>query len=413
MSNKRVSPVAAVGASKKKTPLKCTTEVHQHCGAFHTHGVLSFDEEAPQASDDNSAAYQSPVHADPSAAPDRPHDLLVLPMHHQVVAPVVTIGGGVRAVAPGSPVGNHVAAAPAVSPGDPSATPVSPHDMFDQPMQHQDLAPVAPIGGIVRAVAPGSPVGNRVAAVPAVSPGGNRERFMANCQPLKVCCNLSTVGLHNASMRFTFQAIVLIVYPASDKPERRHLQLIDSRGSTGLTVWGPHVSLFSASSVGQVVRFSRLSLVVHNGNRGLSMSRDSTVTFVSDVGLASEESKWWQSLMHAPPLRIIDVHDVADDQIISVKGIVGTVCTETKKVKLEDKELLCMRITDRTGFIDIRSWCHSEAEFDRYRERPVCFKRVRVTSFSGMKILELLDASGTVLQDEFDGAADLRQYWRE
>jgi hypothetical protein len=30
-----------------------------------------------------------------------------------------------------------------------------------------------------------------------------------------------------------------------------------------------------------------------------------------------------------------------------------------------------------------------------------------------MKILELLDASGTVLQDEFDGAADLRQYWRE
>lgn len=236
---------------------------------------------------------------------------------------------------------------------------------------------------------------------------------MANSQPLKVCCDLSTVGLHNASMRFTFQAVALIVYPESIKPERRHLQLIDSRGSTGLTVWGPHVKLFSPSSVGQVVKFTRLSLVVQNGRKGLSMSRDSTVTFVSDAAGACEESKWWASLLQVPPLRIIDVHDVEDDLIVSVKGIVGTISTEIKKVKLEDKELLCMRLTDRTGFIDIRSWCHSEAEFERFRERPVCFKRVRVTSFSGMKILELLDASGTVLQDEFDGAADLRQYWRE
>jgi hypothetical protein len=34
------------------------------------------------------------------------------------------------------------------------------------------------------------------------------------------------------------------------------------------------------------------------------------------------------------------VHDVEDDLIVSVKGIVGTISKEIKQVKLEDKELL-------------------------------------------------------------------------
>ena len=174
------------------------------------------------------------------------------------------------------------------------------------------------------------PLGNQVDAVP-VSPGANRDRFMASCQPLKVCCDLSTVGLHNASMRFSFQAVVLVVYPASAKPERRHLQLIDSRGCTGLTVWGPHVAMFTASSVGQVVRFSKLALISHNGTKGLTMGRDSTVCVVSSV-TENEEAKWWQSLLQARPLRIIDVHDCADNCIISVSAILGTMWSETKKV---------------------------------------------------------------------------------
>ena len=82
-------------------------------------------------------------------------------------------------------------------------------------------------------------------------------------------------------------------------------------------------------------------------------------------------------------------------------------------MKSEDKNLLCMRLTDRTGCIDVRSWCHSSEEFARFQERPVLFKRVRVTSFGGLKILELLDAAGTVVSDNFDGAADLKQYWLE
>jgi hypothetical protein len=83
------------------------------------------------------------------------------------------------------------------------------------------------------------------------------------------------------------------------------------------------------------------------------------------------------------------------------------------QVKNSEKSLLCMRITDRTGCIDVRSWCHSQDEFARFQERPVLFKRVRVTSFGGMKILELLDAGGTVATENFAGAADLRQYWLE
>ncbi len=53
----------------------------------------------------------------------------------------------------------------------------------------------------------------RVLPVPAspLSPGNNRNRFMANSQPLQVSCDLSSVGLHNYSMRFSFTAVVLII----------------------------------------------------------------------------------------------------------------------------------------------------------------------------------------------------------
>ena len=77
------------------------------------------------------------------------------------------------------------------------------------------------------------------------SPNKNRERFLANCQPLRVCCNLSTVGLTAAGVRFSFQAIVFVVYPASFNPDRRHVLLIDEFGCTGMTVWGAHVPLFN------------------------------------------------------------------------------------------------------------------------------------------------------------------------
>ena len=245
------------------------------------------------------------------------------------------------------------------------------------------------------------------------SPGSNRSRFMSNCQPLKVCCDLSTIGVHNSSVRFSFEAIVLVVYPASKSPDRRQVQLIDARGSTGITIWGENVHLFSSATVGQVAKFSKLSLVFNNGKKMLSMSRDSSVVFPNTIAVPTEESKWWKDLLLHQPLRIIDVHDCAEDTVINVSGILGLMWTDTKKVKDQNKDLLNIRLTDRTGFVDVRSWSHSEAEFAAFVEQPILLRRVRVTSFAGIKILELLDGSGTQLRDEFDGYDDLLQYWQE
>jgi hypothetical protein len=246
-----------------------------------------------------------------------------------------------------------------------------------------------------------------------VSPGSNRERFMANCQPLQVSCDLATVGMHNASVRFSFTAVVLIVYPETKSPDRRHIQLIDQRGSTGITIWNDNVRLFSSASVGQVVKFTKLSMVFNNGKKGLSMGRDSTITFLNSTNVPTKESEWWRSKLLENALRIIDVHDCEDDVVISTAGIVGMLSTERKRVRDQDRDLLCIRLTDRTGFIDIRSWSHSEHEFSNFLEKPLMLQRVRVTSFAGLKTLELLAGSGTVLKDEFNGKDDLQLYWAE
>ena len=242
------------------------------------------------------------------------------------------------------------------------------------------------------------------------SPSSNRERFMANCQPLQVSCDLATVGMHHSSARFSFTAVVLIVYPETKGPDRRHIQLIDKRGSTGITVWNDNVRLFSSSSVGQVVKFTKLSITFNNGKKGLTMGRDSSVTFLNS---ATDESLWWKSKLFDIPLRIIDVHDCDDDEVINTAGIVGMMSTERKRVRDQDRDLLCIRMTDRTGFIDIRSWSHSEHEFSDFLEKPLLLQRVRVTSFAGIKTLELLAGSGTVLKDEFNGKDDLQLYWTE
>jgi hypothetical protein len=244
------------------------------------------------------------------------------------------------------------------------------------------------------------------------SPGSNRARFMSNCQPLKVCCDLATIGVHNPSVRFSFEAIVLIVYPASKGPDRRHVQLIDRRGSTGITVWGENTHLFSSQHVGQIAKFSKLALVFNKGKKMLSMGRDATVHFpISDT--TNDEVKWWKGLLDSPLLRVIDVHDCNDDTVVSVSGILGLMWTEVKLVKNENRNLLCLRLTDRTGFVDVRSWTHCETELVTFLERPIALRRVRVTSFAGVKVLELLDSSGTEIDSTFDGREDLEKYWQE
>jgi hypothetical protein len=255
-----------------------------------------------------------------------------------------------------------------------------------------------------------SPVVNHPEPNLLMSPGSNRQRFMASCQPLKVCCDLRNVGLHAAGVRFSFQAVVFVVYPASEKPDRRHVLLVDQFGCTGLTVWGAHVPLFTFATVGTVVKFTKLGMVVHNGKKALSMGKDTTIVFMPS-SCSTEESKWWQSFSDQPFKRIIDIHDCEDNDIVNVAGIVGSLTSETKRVRSDNKDLMNMRLTDSSGYIDVRSWNHSEEEFKAFLEKPLLLQRVRVTSFAGIKVLEMLDGNGTAVVPQFVGAEELAKYW--
>jgi hypothetical protein len=44
-------------------------------------------------------------------------------------------------------------------------------------------------------------------------------------------------------------------------------------------------------------------------------------------------------------------------------------------------------------------------------EKPLLLQRIRITSFAGQKLGELLDGTGTIVVSEFEGAAELAQFW--
>ena len=83
-------------------------------------------------------------------------------------------------------------------------------------------------------------------------------------------------------------------------------------------------------------------------------------------------------------------------------------------VRNEQKELLTIKVVDRTGVIVIRSWNHNQAQFLPLVDSPIQLKRVRVTAFANTKVGELLDGSGTIVRTGmFDGAPDLIKFWQE
>ncbi len=109
----------------------------------------------------------------------------------------------------------------------------------------------------------------------------------------------------------------------------------------------------------------------------------------------------------------MDAHSISEHAIISVSGILGFMCMEEKVVKTETRLLLIMKILDRTGQIEVRSWTHNISDFSTYRERPLLLKRVRVTAYAGTKMLELIDGGGTIVETEFPHADDLATFWKE
>lgn len=243
------------------------------------------------------------------------------------------------------------------------------------------------------------------------SPAGNRDRFRQSLMPLQVTCDLSTAST-DPGMRFSFQGIVLVVYPASNNPSRRHVLIGDGRGIVGITVWNTHVQAFSFTSIGQLALFTKVSLTNMNGIRGLVLSKESNISFsVSNEHFAQV---WWNSIVKQPAVPAIHFHDCKDNSIVNVAGILGNVVVEQKNVRSDAKELLQLQLVDRTGIIMVRSWNHGGALFAPLSDSPVLIQRVRVTSFAGMKIAEMFDGSGTVIQKgDFEGAQDLMKFWSE
>jgi len=226
-----------------------------------------------------------------------------------------------------------------------------------------------------------------------------------------VSCDLSGVPIEPGH-RFTFQGIVLVVFPASANPLRRHILVGDGRGVVGLTVWNTHVNSFSSASIGQLLVVTKVSVVIHNGTRGITLNKESTVSFNS---LADHfATVWWLSIAQSPPVPAIVFADQKDNAVVTVAGIIGSVASEQKTVRSDARDLVTIKLVDRTGIITLRTWNHNSDAFLPFVDTPVMFRRVRVTSFASVKAGELFDGAGTSIQaSPFPGSDDLKKYWSE
>ena len=242
------------------------------------------------------------------------------------------------------------------------------------------------------------------------SPVSNRERFMKGFLPARTCCNLDLIRA-SAGTKFNLAAICIAVFPKSSNPERRYIQLADVTGSVGVTLWNENVNSFSSDSVGRLVMLAKIVITNHNGKKALTMARDSSVQQVNDE--AHTVSMWWNSLLIIPPLSCGSVHDVSDNSMVSVCGVLGHVSAETKMVQGVPKTLLTLHLVDSSGKLDVRSWNHSPDTFNHLANCPILIRRVRVTSFASIKLCELLDGSGSVVEKSFPGDAALRKFWSE
>ena len=255
----------------------------------------------------------------------------------------------------------------------------------------------------------GAAVTDVVPVCPA-SPASNRDRFRAAQMPHQITCDLSMISVE-PGLRFTFQGIVLVVFPSSSNPLRRHVLIGDGRGSVGITVWNAHVNSFSAESVGQLLVVTKVSVAVHNGTRGIALNKESTVHFNT---LADHfASTWWQGIPHQPAVSAILFCEQKDNAVVNVAGIVGSVSVEQKIVRNDTRDLVTIKVVDRTGITVLRTWNHSADSFLPHVDAPVLFRRVRVTCFGNQKTGELFDGNGTLLSTDFDGADDLRKFWTE
>jgi hypothetical protein len=234
----------------------------------------------------------------------------------------------------------------------------------------------------------------------------NRDKFMSKLYVQRVGCYLDSVNV-SPTVRLSFRGTVVVLYPPAVNPDRRHIIFMDENGFAGITVWNENVKLFHSGRVGCMVEMSKMALTMHKGQKSLSMTKESQIVFLIDPNV------WWTDQLRRPSLSIVDVHSACENTIVSVSGILGFLTVEEKVVRNSLVALLILRIVDRTGEIEVRSWNRKLAEFSHLREKPVMISRARVTAYAGTKMIELIDgASGSVVTDSFDQASDLSAFWK-
>lgn len=251
---------------------------------------------------------------------------------------------------------------------------------------------------------------SRIRPEAPASPISNRDRFLAGFTPLRTCCNLDLCRAP-AGNKFNLSAICIAVFPASTNPDRRYVQLADSTGVVGVTVWNDNVNKFSNTSVGHLVSLQKAVISSHHGKKQLTLARDSVVKVGEDDH--HEVCSWWSMLLRQVPKTCGAVHDIADNTIISVAGVLGRISCEMKMVNSVQKALTCLHLVDASGKLDVRSWNHAPDDFTEFVERPILIHRVKVSSFASTKLCELLDCAGSVVVTEFPGKSDLAKFWAE
>jgi hypothetical protein len=283
----------------------------------------------------------------------------------------------------------------------------------DDEIANVDVKMPVEVGG---AVAPNSKPSDHVVDDTAVqsntpanlsSPGRNRAAFLLKHSPSRLSCNLDLARCP-VGTKVNLVAVVIAAFPAHTNPDRRYIQLADATGSVGVTVWNSNVAKFNRESIGKVVVCGKVVLGHHQGKKVLTMSRDSTLDFAPGHAV----NDWWNDALTAAPLKkLSSVADIEDNSIINVAGILGLVHSEQKIVGTVQRTLTTLHLCDPSGEFDIRSWNHSADEFLSFVEKPVLIQRIRMASFAGVKIGELLDNSASKIVTDFPGKQFLENYW--
>ena len=241
-----------------------------------------------------------------------------------------------------------------------------------------------------------------------VSPGLNRAKFFSAHATASTVCNLD-YSRSSLGSKVLLTGILTAVYPASRNPDRRYILISDATGTVGLTVWNANVAKFSPDGVGSIVHAEKLVLSQHNSKKTLTMTKESTIKCLSDP--KNDLAIWWRGLASLAPVSLGDVQTLSENSIVCVAGILGFVTAESKNVGSEIKTLTTLHMVDKTGSLSVRSWNAVPSILEISVEKPILLQRIRITSFAGQKIGELLDGGGTIVVTQFAGAAELAQYW--